>query len=237
VSRTPRERIAAEVAKAEDALLEAKRIGHGWVTAIDPDAVTPTTIQLGPGTHPAYAIDGVSYAVGDPVAVMHTGTVYVIVGKINLAHQGVVAETGLVAGRFYRNTTQSINNNITAPEEQVLLNATQGTSAVGSISGGGVLLSVSGMFLIGAGIAWDANATGFRWLSIQADGAELVNDTTGNAGSAIATVQGCSIWTQRTAGELITMHARQNSGAALASQGSTYAGRLATRLWIVRLGP
>jgi hypothetical protein len=233
--RGHRERIDAR-ARKQIARAESQRVVHGIVTAIDADVTPAATVAVGPASHPAYSNDDVEFAVGDKVSLSFNGRSYTILGRIDPAHVGVVAGQSPSAGRFYRNTTQSINNNVTAPEEQVTLNATQGTSTVGSISGGGVLLSVSGMFLIGASIAWDANATGFRWLDIRADGAELTNNTIGNAGSAIATSQDCLIWTQRTAGELITIHARQNSGAALASQGSTYAGRLATRLWIVRLG-
>jgi hypothetical protein len=231
--RGHRERIDAR-ARKQIARAESQRVVHGIVTAIDADVTPAATVAVGPASHPAWSNDNVEFAVGDKVSLSFNGRSYTILGRIDPAHQGVVAGQSALAGRFYRNTTQSINHNV---EEQITLNATQGTSTVGSISGGGVTLSVSGMFLIGAAVAWDANATGFRWLDIRADATQLVNNTAGNAGSAIATVQDCLIWTQRTAGESITMFVRQNMGAALASQGSAYTGRLATRLWIVRLGP
>jgi hypothetical protein len=87
VTRNIRERVAAMVARKEDAQIEAQRISHGWVTDINPDNIPPTTIMLGPGNHPAWTIDNAAYAVGDQVVAMHTGTAYVILGKIDLAAQ------------------------------------------------------------------------------------------------------------------------------------------------------
>jgi hypothetical protein len=231
VRRSRRERVAA-ISRKQIARTEGQRVVHGIVTAIDADQVPATTVAVGPAAHPAWSNDTVEYAVGDKVSLAHNGRSYTIVGRIDPTHQGVVAGQSALAGRFYRNANQTISNNT---ETQITLNATQGTSTVGSISGGGVTLSVSGLFLIGASVAWANNATGFRWVDTRADGTELVNDTADNAGSAIAMVQSCLIWTQRTAGESITMHVRHTAGLDLATQGSTYTGRLATRLWIVRL--
>lgn len=83
--------VAARAARREIARTESQRVIHGIVTAIDEDAVPPTTVAVGPASHPAYANDTVEYAVGDKVSLSFNGRTYTIIGRIDPMHHGTPA--------------------------------------------------------------------------------------------------------------------------------------------------
>jgi hypothetical protein len=91
--RGHRERIDAR-ARKQIARAESQRVVHGIVTAIDADVTPAATVAVGPASHPAWSNDNVEFAVGDKVSLSFNGRSYTILGRIDPAHQGVVAAQG-----------------------------------------------------------------------------------------------------------------------------------------------
>jgi hypothetical protein len=135
-------------------------------------------------------------------------------------------------GRFYRDTTQSCLNNT---DTKIPLNATNGTSTIGTRASGTITLTESGLFRFSWGIAWSANATGFRRGYIMLNGLEIAPDTT-PAASGVATHLTGSIDTLASVNDTVELWGRQNSGGALSTLGGVFTGLSASWLTISKIG-
>jgi hypothetical protein len=88
--------------------------------------------------------------------------------------------------------------------------------------------------LIGATITWDANATGYRGIGIHRNGGEVVYESHPSASGSLATHNHVSVPVEASAGDTITVHARQIAGASLNLVNSDgYSGRLSCKLWVI----
>ena len=142
--------------------------------------------------------------------------------------------TGTIGVLAANNGTQSIPDStptaLTLGTEYWDTESMHSTSALTSR----VTFPTTGVYLVGASVAWAANATGTRTLLIRGDGSTNIAQvsTPVNSGS-YATVQSLCIPMLATAGGYVEALVTQDSGGALnATTGATFADGV---LWAVKV--
>jgi hypothetical protein len=142
--------------------------------------------------------------------------------------------TGTIGVLAANNGTQSIpNSTATALTLGAEYWDTEGMHST-SASTSRVTFAVAGVYLVGASVAWEANATGTRALLIRGDGSTNIAQVTTPANSgSYATVQSLCIPIMATAASYVEALVTQDSGGALnATTGATFADGV---LWAVKL--